>query len=252
MLHSNNSVLAMPATPSAASGEPSEGELLDQSGLWVVIAAYNEASRIGTVLEQLLQHVLHVVVVDDGSDDGTAGEARRYPIWVLEHACNLGQGAALQTGIRFALGQGADYVATFDADGQHHASDLPRMLSHLIRSRADFALGSRFLGRAEGLPVARKWVLKLGTVFTRLASGISLSDTHNGIRVMTRRGAESLHITMNRMEHASQILDQIAASGLTYREVPVTVRYTEASLRKGQRTAAAIRLGLKFLLEKAV
>ncbi len=150
-------------------------------------------------------------MVDDGSHDGTAREVLRHPVWLLQHASNLGQGAALQTGIRFALARGADYVATFDADGQHQAADLPKMLRVLIDSGADFALGSRFLGRAEGIPLSRRIILKLGTIFTRLVSGVALSDVHNGIRVMTQRGAEALHITMNRMEHASQMIEQIAA-----------------------------------------
>ena len=202
--------------------------------------------------QELLKYADNVVVVDDGSHDETFAAVSRYPVWLLQHACNLGQGAALQTGIRFALDRGAEYVATFDADGQHQAADLPRMLRVLLDSGADFALGSRFLGRAEGIPLSRRIILKLATVFTRLVSGVSLSDAHNGIRVMTRRGAEALRITMNRMEHASQIIEQIAASGLPYREVPVTIRYTQASLRKGQRTSAALKLGLKFLLEKVV
>ena len=95
-------------------------------------------------------------------------------------------------------------------------------------------------------------ILKLGVLFTRMLSGVSLSDVHNGIRVMTRRGAEQLRITLNRMEHASQVIEQISASGLRYVEVPVTVRYTAETLRKGQRTTAAVKLGLKLLLEKAL
>jgi len=223
-----------------------------RKGLWVVIAAYNEEQRIGRVLKDLLQVVENVVVVDDDSGDKTAHIASQYPVWLLQHACNLGQGAALQTGIRFALDQGARYVATFDADGQHAVMDLEKMLAALIDSAADFALGSRFLGRADGIPFSRKILLKLAVLFTKLISGVSLSDVHNGIRVMTRRGAEQLRITLNRMEHASQVIEQISASGLRYVEVPVTVRYTAETLRKGQRTTAAVKLGLKLLLEKAL
>ena len=253
MSASDRDLALMPAAAMPAfADEPRVSANASLNGLWVVIAAYNEARRIGGVLEDLLAHVDNVVVVDDGSHDGTAREVLRHSVWLLQHACNLGQGAALQTGIRFALARGADFVATFDADGQHQAADLPRMLRALIDSGADFTLGSRFLGTAEGMPLSRRIILKFGTVFTRLVSGVSLSDVHNGIRVMTRRGAESLHITMNRMEHASQVIEQVAASGLPYREVPVTIRYTPASLQKGQRTSAAIKLGLKFLLEKVL
>ena len=126
------------------------------------------------------------------------------------------------------------------------------MLRVLINSGADFALGSRFLGRADGIPLSRKIMLKLSVLFTRLLSGVSLTDVHNGIRLMTRRGAEQIRITMNRMEHASQVVEQISASGLRCVEVPVTIRYTAESLQKGQRTSAAIGIGLKLLMEKVL
>jgi len=149
------------------------------------------------------------------------------------------------------LRQGAQYVATFDADGQHDARDLLSMLEMLQSSGADYALGSRFLGRAEGIPWHRRLMLRAAVLFTRLLSGAVVSDTHNGIRLMTRRGAQRIHITLNRMEHASQIIDQIVASGLPFIEVPVTIRYTQASLAKGQKTSAAVRMGLKLIVEKA-
>jgi glycosyltransferase involved in cell wall biosynthesis len=171
-------------------------------------------------------------------------------VWLVRHADNLGQGAALQTGIRFALDRGAEYLATFDADGQHDPADLQRVLSRLVEEQADYALGSRFLGEAHGLPASRRMVLGLGIAFTRVVSGVQLSDVHNGLRVMTRRGAERLRITMNRMEHASEMIDQISKSGLKFIEVPVTVRYTPDSLGKGQKSTAAVKLGLKVLLEK--
>ena len=249
----NRDLVAIPAAAAfAVATDPCVSTSPRSDKLWVVIAAYNEARRIGPVLAEVLQVVNNVVVVDDGSRDGTSAQVLSYPVWVLQHACNLGQGAALQTGIRFALERGAEYIATFDADGQHVAENLETMLTTLTDSAADFALGSRFLGRADGIPLSRKIILKLAVLFTKLFSGVSLSDVHNGIRVMTRRGAEQLRITMNRMEHASQIIEQISASGLRYVEVPVTVRYTADSLQKGQRTSAAVRLGLKLLLEKVL
>ncbi len=217
---------------------------------WVVVPAYNEAGRIGQVLEDLLRVAQSVVVVDDGSHDNTAQVAAQFPVWVLRHVVNLGQGAALQTGITFALRNHAAYIATFDADGQHVPTDLLTMYRVLAAGQADYVLGSRFLGRAEGIPLTRKILLKAAVVFTWLLSGIRVTDTHNGIRMMTRRGAERINITMNRMEHASEILDQIAASGLRFVEVPVTIRYSLESLAKGQRSTAAGRMALKILAEK--
>ncbi|MGQ9918672.1 MAG: glycosyltransferase family 2 protein [Bryobacteraceae bacterium] len=218
--------------------------------VWVVVPAYNEAARLAATLENLLAVASTVVVVDDGSPDDTARVAAQYPVWVLRHVVNLGQGAAIQTGITFSLRQGAEYVATFDADGQHVPGDLLRLHRALREKQADFALGSRFLGRAEGIPWTRTLMLKAAVFFTWVFSGIRVTDTHNGIRMMTRRGAEKIRITMNRMEHASEILDQIAASGLRFVEVPVTIRYSTESLAKGQRSSAAVRLALKLFAER--
>lgn len=218
--------------------------------VWVVVPAYKEAARLAATLESLLTVATSVVVVDDGSPDDTARVAAQYPVWVLRHVVNLGQGAAIQTGITFSLRQGAEYVATFDADGQHVPGDLTRLLHALRENHADYALGSRFLGRAEGIPWTRKLMLKAAVFFTWVFSGIRVTDTHNGIRMMTRRGAERIRITMNRMEHASEILDQIARSNLPLIEVPVTIRYTAASLAKGQKTSAAVRLALKLFAER--
>ncbi len=222
------------------------------SNAWIVITAYNEQQRIGAVLDDLLKIAENIVVVDDGSCDDTAGEVLLRPVWLVRHAVNLGQGAALQTGIAFALERPGDYIITFDADGQHCTSDLPTLIEPLTAADADFALGSRFLGKAQGIPWSRKLVLRMAVLFTRVSSGVALTDAHNGLRAMTRRGAQHLHITMNRMEHASEILDQIVRCGLKYVEVPVTIRYTADSLAKGQKTSAALRLGIKLLLEKVI
>ncbi len=222
-------------------------------GLWIVIAAYNEQRRIGAVLDDLLKVVRNiVVVVDDGPRDDTAAEVLQWPVWLARHAVNLGQGATLQTGLTFALERQAEYIITFDADGQHCTTDIPVLIERLTAAGADFALGSRFLGKAQGIPWSRKFMLQMAVLFTRVFSGVALTDAHNGLRAMTRRGAQEIHLTMNRMEHASEIIDQIARSGLKYVEVPVTIRYTVDSLAKGQKTSAAIRLGLKLLLEKVI
>jgi glycosyltransferase involved in cell wall biosynthesis len=222
------------------------------NGLWIVVTAYNEEKPIGSVLDELLEVARNLVVVDDGSRDGTARAVLARPVWLVQHPVNLGQGAALQTGIAFALQQQAEYIITFDADGQHCTSDIPLLIERLIAAGADFALGSRFLGKAQGIPWSRKLMLRLAVLFTRVVSGVALTDAHNGLRAMTRRGAQQVQLTMNRMEHASEIIDQIARSGLKYVEVPVTIRYTADSLAKGQKSSDALRLGLKLLLEKAI
>ncbi len=207
------------------------------SGAWVVIAAYNEGRAIGRVLAELAALPYRVVVVDDGSTDATAEVAARAGAEVLRHPINLGQGAALQTGIEYALLRGASHVVTFDADGQHRTADIAALLAALSTDDADFALGSRFRGAAVDLPPLRRLMLRAATLFTRATSGLDVTDAHNGLRAMTRRGAARIRLRQNRMAHASEILHQIAASGLRYVEVPVTIQYSRYSLAKGQRAS---------------
>jgi len=210
--------------------------------VWVVVAAYNEAPVIGRVVADLIRHRYAVVVVDDGSKDDTGRLARAAGAKVVTHPVNLGQGAALQTGLQFATLEGADYIVTFDADGQHRASDIETLIESLRTQHVDYALGSRFLGNAPAMPWARRLLLKAATSFTRRSTGLRLTDTHNGLRAMTRRGASRIALRQNRMAHASELLHQIAKSGLGYVEVPVTIEYSAYSLAKGQRLSDSLRI----------
>jgi len=110
--------------------------------LWVVIAAYNEAEVLGRVVADVRQREYQIVVVDDGSGDATGEMAHNAGAAVVRHPVNLGQGAALQTGIYYALCQGADYIITFDADGQHRVQDIDALIAAIEKHGVDFALGS--------------------------------------------------------------------------------------------------------------
>src|SRR5438132_458606 len=155
-----------------------------------------------------------------------------------------------RTGIDYALAQRAEVIVTFDADGQHRVSDISRLTEALMQERADFALGSRFLGQAPNLPPLRRLLLRAATAFTRLTTGLEVSDTHNGLRAMTRRGAAAIRLRQNRMAHASEWLSQIAASGLRYVERPVTIDYTVYSLAKGQNIADAVLILLDLFARR--
>lgn len=215
--------------------------------LWIVVPAYNEQSTIQQVVTALLRFCPNVIVVDDCSTDLTDIRAHAAGARVLHHPINLGQGASLQTGIEFALRSGASCIVTFDADLQHRADDIPSLLEALRRTGADFALGSRFLGQAPNIDLSRRLLLKAAVLFTRLTTGLKLTDVHNGMRAMTRRGASVLRIRQNRMAHASEILQQIARSRLPYVEVPVTVEYTPYSKAKGQRLSNSVNIVLELL-----
>jgi glycosyltransferase involved in cell wall biosynthesis len=214
----------------------------------VVIPAYNEAEAVGPVVAELVARGHRTIVVDDGSRDGTADAARRNGAVVLRHSVNRGQGAALQTGIAYALRRGADVIVTFDSDGQHAAEDVDALVAPLLAGRADVVLGSRFRGSTEGMTAVRRLILRCAVLFTRYASGARVTDTHNGLRAFTRAAAARLDIRLDRMAHASEILDQIVQHRLRYEEVPVHVRYTAYSRRKGQTSLAALRILADYVL----
>jgi polyprenyl-phospho-N-acetylgalactosaminyl synthase len=209
---------------------------------WIVIAAYGEATVVRQTVDGVRKVFRNVIVVDDGSPDRTADEAFGAGAVVLRHPVNLGQGAALQTGIQYALQRGAQFVATFDADGQHHVEDLVAMLGRLETSPLDIVLGSRFMGRAEGLPLARRLALKVAVVFTNLSTGVRLTDAHNGLRMMTAAAAARIELRQNQMAHASELVSEIRRLGLRYAEVPVTITYTDYSRSKGQRVSNGFRI----------
>jgi len=218
--------------------------------VWVVIAAYNEAGVIGRVIADVRRRGFSAVLVDDGSADATPQIAERAGAVVVRHPVNLGQGAALQTGIEFGLRNGAEFVVTFDADGQHRAAEIETLIDALTESRSDFALGSRFLGATVNLPLSRRLLLKAATWFTRVTSGLHVTDAHNGFRAMTRRGASRIRLRQNRMAHASEFLEQIARSGLPYVEAPVTIEYSEYSLAKGQKLSDALSILLDLSVQR--
>jgi polyprenyl-phospho-N-acetylgalactosaminyl synthase len=227
--------------------DPDFEEHFSTGSVWIVVPAYNEEATIRHVVSDLIGSWPKVVVVDDCSTDSTGDRAAAAGATVVKHPINMGQGASLQTGIDFALQSGARYVVTFDADRQHRTEDVPSLLAALRDSGADFALGSRFLGKTISIGGFRKLLLKAAVLFTRLTTGLKLTDAHNGLRAMTRRGAGALCIRQNRMAHASEILQQVAKSGLRYIEVPVTVEYTAYSVAKGQKLSNSVNIMLELL-----
>jgi glycosyltransferase involved in cell wall biosynthesis len=212
-----------------------------------VIAAFNEAAVIRSVVGEVAARGYAVVVVDDGSRDDTAASARMPGVSVLRHAINLGQGAALQTGIEYAVRRGARYLVTFDADGQHSVEDIPELVAALATH--DIALGSRFLGKqVVGASRRRMFLLRTATAMSNRMSGLVLTDAHCGLRAFRASAAPALCITQNRMAHASELLRKIRTSGLRVVEVPVTVKYTEHSMRKGQGGFQAIRILFDYFI----
>ena len=223
-----------------------DNEYLDlemSPNFWLVIAAFNEAKVIEVVITDALRHTKNIIVVDDKSKDETFNLALNAGAVVIQHPINLGQGAALQTGIDYAVTQGANVIVTFDADGQHRIEDAIKLAAAITKDEADIVCGSRFLGvEAKNIPAHRRIFLKMAALFTRLTTGVPVTDAHNGLRALSRRAAESIRITQNRMAHASEIISNIKEHKLRFKELPVEIIYTEYSLSKGQKLSNSINI----------
>lgn len=202
---------------------------------WLVVPLYNEAPVVGEVIDGARGTFPNIVCVDDGSSDGSAEIARKHGAVVVQHPFNLGQGAALQTGIEYVTRKtDARYLVTFDADGQHSVEDAKAMVD---RARADdlaIIFGSRFLDSSTQVGWSKRAVLKTAALVTRRRTGLDLTDAHNGLRLLRADAARTVHIRQDGMAHASEIVAQLAKSGLPWAEMPVTIAYTDYSKAKGQ------------------
>jgi glycosyltransferase involved in cell wall biosynthesis len=216
----------------------------------VIIPVYNEEKVIAGVIESVLKHYKYVICVNDGSKDNSSSEIAKTDAYLIEHPINMGQGAALQTGIEFARQLPVDYFVTFDADGQHRLQDVKLMLKEISTGKYDIILGSRFLGETIGMKTSKRIILKMAIQFSNITSGLKLTDTHNGLRVFNRTVAEGMQITLPDMSHASEILEIVSDKKYRYKEVPVTIEYTDYSKAKGQSIINAVNIGFDTLLRK--
>jgi polyprenyl-phospho-N-acetylgalactosaminyl synthase len=214
------------------------------SDVCVIVSVYNEASVLGDVLADLRRHFDLVVCVDDASSDGSGAIARAAGAVVVTHPINRGAGAALQTGLTYALQHTrANVFLTFDGDGQHRVVDAVTMVRPVLTGEASIALGSRFLGGGDGeVPSLRRLVLRMGVHFTRMTTHLSVTDTHNGLRAIGRGAAELIALRMRGMAHGSEFLRLVAVHRISYVEMPVHIHYTDYSRAKGQSNLNAFNI----------
>ncbi|OMC45948.1 glycosyl transferase [Mycobacterium sp. IS-1264] len=208
----------------------------DYSGVWIVIPAFNEAAVIGEVIADVRSVFDNVVCVDDGSADDTGEIARRAGAHLVRHPINLGQGAAIQTGVEYARAQpGAGVFATFDADGQHRVKDVAAMVERLRTGDVDVVIGTRFAApQGSRPPFVKRIVLRTAARLSRRGRRLGLTDTNNGLRVFNKTVADGLNLTMSGMSHANEFVMLIAENHWRVAELPVEVLYTEYSKSKGQ------------------
>lgn len=215
---------------------------------WVAIPMFNEATVIGSVVEEVMAVFPNVVCVDDGSSDGSVAAACAAGAHVVRHPVNLGQGASLQTAFEFALRDPLmTEVVTYDADGQHQLGDAIGMVAMLRSENLDVVIGSRFLDDRTTLTGAKRLVLRMAVQFTRFTTGMALTDAHNGLRVIDRGLLQKIHLQQNRMAHASELVDQIGLHNARWAEFPTHIVYTEYSKSKGQSLLNSINILVELL-----
>jgi polyprenyl-phospho-N-acetylgalactosaminyl synthase len=225
---------------------------MERGDVFVVIPAYNENAVLRTSLSGLLPFGYSVVVVDDGSAVPASECLDGLRVYSVRHDINLGQGAALQTGAEFALEKGAAIIVHFDADGQHPAAMVERLIEPIVSGRVDVTLGSRFLDPKDSraVPVEKRWLLKAAVFVSWVFTRMWLTDAHNGLRALSRSAAEKIVLKENGFAHATEILDLLRRSKMRYCEVPVSVVYTDYSRRKGQSIFNSANILIDLLLRR--
>lgn len=220
--------------------------------IYVIVPVYNEAMIIRQTILDLAGLGIEIVIVDDGSTDDTEARLQGLPVFYLKHMVNLGQGAALNTGVQFAYQKGAEFFVTFDADGQHDVANIQPMINHLQKSDVSIVFGSRFKeGARTNITKKRKHIIKVARFINYCLSGILLSDAHNGFVAFNRDGAAIYcDLLENRMAHASELVINLKRLKLSYDEYPVNVTYSTYSIEKGQRTRDSIKIIKDLLIYK--
>ena len=225
-----------------------------QPMITAVIPAYNEEKTIAKVVEETCRYVNQVVVVDDGSTDGTPEVARSAGAMILRHSHNAGYGASLATGFKYVKNNGAGILVVLDADGQHDPGQIPQLIAPIIEGKADVVIGSRFMDdeQKSQMPAYRRFGIGVVNKAWRFASSDSMTDTQCGFRAYSRRAIDGIDIKESGMSASLEVLDQASDHNLKVVEVPVSVRYggDTSTMEPGKHGMELINYVMKKLKEE--
>ncbi len=216
----------------------------DTGGRPLVVAAIpclDEERFIGSVVLAVRKYVDRVLVIDDGSTDASAEIAAAAGATVVSHGGNRGYGAAIRTALARGKEQGAGVLVVIDADGQHDARDIPRLVQPVLDGEADVVIGSRFLEKPKGVPFYRRMGQRVLTAATNAGSGRRLTDSQSGFRAYSARALSLLDLTEDGMSASSEMQFAMAGKGLKVAEVPIQVSYA------GQRKRNPVGHGVNVL-----
>jgi glycosyltransferase involved in cell wall biosynthesis len=214
------------------------------NNVYILIPVYNEESKISEVVTGLKKYFNNVVVVNDGSTDSTIDVLKELDVIVVNHLLNLGQGAAISTGINFIKTlKNVDAVITFDADGQHSVKDAIAFANEIIKCDENIIFGSRFIKHRMNIPPMKRRVLSFITFVTNKITKMNLTDTHNGLKAYKRNILKDIKIEIDGFAFESEIIKIVSKNNISYKELPTNTIYTEYSKNKGQK----LRNGLIIL-----
>jgi len=237
-----------------------DGEILTKkrkgtfySDVIALIPAYNAEKTIGNVVRKTLRKVGRCIVINDGSDDGTGNAAVDAGAELIIHVSNCGKGAAIRTGLNCLRKISYKYVVLLDADGQHEPGEIARMVQVAYRRRAHLVCGNR-MSKPEGMPLICRVTNRVMSKVVSKLSGVNLSDTQCGYRLLSRRAIESLRLTKSDFEVDTEILYQVSRKGFKVTEVTISSIYTEnhsSKVHVFSDTFRFIRLVFGLLISKS-
>jgi len=209
----------------------------------IVLPAYNEARVIGRVLDELPRKItvsgksygILIIVVDDGSTDSTSSVVKqRKDVILIRHLLQSGAGAATRTGLHHAASIGCNYALTMDSDGQHSTKDVTRLINEIVKSQADFIIGSRLKQPSGNMPTVKK-VGNIGlSVITFLLLGVYVSDTQSGLKALNSKALSKIDFHSNDYAFCSEMIWKAHQAKLKIEELPIKSIYTDYSVSKGQ------------------
>jgi glycosyltransferase involved in cell wall biosynthesis len=206
----------------------------DSGSICAIIPAYQNGRTVADVVRRAMLAGLDLIVVDDGSTDGTGRAlAGIGGIEVLTHPMNRGKGAALRSGFRRAMERGHEWAITLDADGQHDPAEIPRLVEAIRGGPRAVIVGARGM-RAGGAPLRSHAGLALSNALVRVLAGKRLPDSQSGFRAYPLREVAALGLRARGFELEVEVLLKAAWAGLDIRHVPVSVRYPG---RRGERAS---------------
>lgn len=222
----------------------------DKRNTFVILPAYNEATRIQPVIEEIARKGYNMVIVNDGSSDNTLEvikqSKRKYPdnIHIFSLIINRGVGVATQTGFDAVFQFNPKYVVSMDSDGQHSPDDLDNVIMPLVSGEAQAVIGVRPL---KDMPFTRNFANSVMNLLTRIFYGVDVSDSQTGFRAITAEALRKININARGYLISSEFIREVNDNNIPFAEVPIETIYTPETQAKGTNVKEAFKILLQMI-----